>query len=84
MPERLHRHLATSYDQKQHGCSGDSEDLVKSAAALVTAFGFDLRPAQAAARELKISRTTETHSICPYCAVACGVIIHTLGDKAAT
>jgi formate dehydrogenase major subunit len=33
-------------------------------------------------RELKISRTTETHSICPYCAVACGVIIHTLGDKA--
>jgi formate dehydrogenase major subunit len=36
----------------------------------------------AQAKELKISRTTETHSICPYCAVACGVIIHTLGDKA--
>ena len=33
-------------------------------------------------RELKISRTTETRSICPYCAVSCGVIIHTLGDKA--
>src|SRR6266496_3990987 len=50
--------------------------------ALTTAFGFDVRPALAQARELKISRTTETHSICPYCAVACGVIIHTLGDKA--
>ena len=30
---------------------------------------------------LKISRTTETRSTCPYCAVGCGVIIHTLGDK---
>ena len=50
--------------------------------AVTTAFGFDLQPAIAQARELKISRTTETHSICPYCAVACGVIIHTLGDKA--
>ena len=51
--------------------------------AVTTAFGFDVTPALAKARELKISRTTETHSICPYCAVACGVIIHTLGDKAA-
>jgi len=51
--------------------------------ALTTAFGFDVRPALAQARELKISRTTETRSICPYCAVACSVIIHTLGDKAA-
>ena len=53
-----------------------------SGAALTTAFGFDARPALAQARELKISRTTQTHSICPYCAVACGVILHTLGDKA--
>ena len=52
-----------------------------SGAALTTAFGFDARPALAEARELKISRTTQTHSICPYCAVACSVIIHTLGDK---
>lgn len=51
--------------------------------AVTTAFGFDLQPALAQTRELKISRTTETHSICPYCAVACGVIIHTLGDGAA-
>jgi len=50
--------------------------------AVVTAFGFDVTAASAQARELKIARTTETHSICPYCAVACGVIIHTLGDKA--
>jgi len=53
-----------------------------SSAAATSTFGFDLRPALAQARELKISRTTQTHSICPYCAVSCGVIIHTLGDKA--
>lgn len=52
------------------------------AGAAATAFGFDLRPAAAAARELKISRTTQTHSVCPYCAVGCSVVIHTLGDKA--
>jgi formate dehydrogenase major subunit len=55
---------------------------VLTGGAVTTAFGFDVTPALAQARELKISRTTETHSICPYCAVACGVIIHTLGDKA--
>jgi formate dehydrogenase major subunit len=47
----------------------------------VSALGFDLEPAYAAVRELKISRTTETRSTCPYCSVSCGVIIHTLGDR---
>ena len=51
-----------------------------SAAALL--LGFDAKPALAQARELKIARTTETRSTCPYCSVSCGVIIHTLGDKA--
>jgi formate dehydrogenase major subunit len=46
------------------------------------AVGFDLSRARAEMRELKIARTTETRSTCPYCAVGCGVIIHTLGDKA--
>lgn len=46
-----------------------------------TALGFDLAPAYAAVRELKIARTTETRSTCPYCSVSCGVIIHTLGDR---
>jgi formate dehydrogenase major subunit len=45
------------------------------------ALGFDLHEARAEMREFKISRTTETRSTCPYCAVSCGVIIHTLGDK---
>ncbi len=51
-------------------------------AAISGALGFDLTPIHAQARELKISRTTETRSTCPYCSVSCGIIIHTLGDKA--
>ena len=43
--------------------------------------GFDLTPAYAQVRELKIARTTETRSTCPYCSVSCGVILHTLGDR---
>jgi len=50
--------------------------------AAATMFGFDLKPVYAAVRELKISRATETRSTCPYCAVSCGVLIYTLGDKA--
>jgi len=44
--------------------------------------GFDLKAAYAQTRTLKIARTTETRSTCPYCSVSCGVIIHTIGDKA--
>ena len=50
--------------------------------AAATVFGFDLVPAYAQLRELKIARATETRSTCPYCSVSCGVIIYTLGDKA--
>ena len=51
-----------------------------TAAALL--LSFDARPVLAQAEKLKIARTTETRSTCPYCSVSCGVIIHTLGDKA--
>jgi formate dehydrogenase major subunit len=47
-----------------------------------SAFGFDTAPVYAQAKTLKISQTTETRSTCPYCSVSCGVIIHTLGDRA--
>ncbi len=50
--------------------------------AVASVLGFNLQKALAQSRELKIARTTETRSLCPYCSVACGVIIHTLGDNA--
>jgi len=58
--------------------------FLKGSAAAVggaVALGFDLKEARAEMRQLKIARTTETRSTCPYCSVSCGVIIHTLGDK---
>jgi len=57
-------------------------DLLKIGAGGATLLGFDLTRALAEARALKISRTTETRSTCPYCSVSCGVIIHTQGDRA--
>src|SRR5436309_6520089 len=53
---------------------------VGGAAAAV--FGFDLKPAFAQLRTLKIARASETRSTCPYCSVSCGVIIYTIGDRA--
>ena len=50
--------------------------------AAISAFGLDVTPVYAQAKTLKIARTSETRSTCPYCSVSCGVIIHTLGDKA--
>jgi formate dehydrogenase major subunit len=50
--------------------------------ASATVLGFDLKPAYAQLGELKIARAAETRSTCPYCAVGCGVIIYTLGDRA--
>jgi formate dehydrogenase major subunit len=52
------------------------------AAAGWASFGFDLQPAWAQVRELKISRATEVRSVCPYCAVGCSMIAYVLGDRA--
>jgi len=60
-------------------------DFIKIAAIGGTAasvLGFDLKPAYAQLRELKIAEASETRSTCPYCSVSCGIIIYTLGDKA--
>ena len=43
----------------------------------VSGKGFDLKPIAAHAQMLKTQYAKETISICPYCAVGCGVIVHT-------
>ena len=48
----------------------------------LSTLGFNVEKAWAQSKQLKIARTTETRSTCPYCSVSCGVIIHTIGDKA--
>ncbi len=44
--------------------------------------GMTPTPAVAAARQYKLSRAKETRSTCPYCSVACGILVYSMGDGA--
>jgi formate dehydrogenase major subunit len=44
--------------------------------------GFSPAVALAEVREFKLTRATETRNTCPYCAVACGILMYGLGDSA--
>ncbi len=46
----------------------------------VSALGFDLKPAYAASRQLKIRNAKEYRTVCPYCAVGCGTIAYVHGS----
>ena len=48
---------------------------------LIGGLGFDLSPAEAYARELRIKEARETTSVCCYCSVGCGILVHTKGGK---
>ncbi len=48
----------------------------------IALLGFTPEPAIAEVREFKLARATETRNTCPYCAVACGIVMYSLGDKA--
>lgn len=43
--------------------------------------GFSLDPVEAKADEFSLRYAKETTTICPYCAVGCGMIVHTLGGN---
>src|SRR5690625_2009236 len=44
--------------------------------------GIAPEPAQAAVRQYKLAKMKETRSTCPYCSVACGILIYSMGDGA--
>jgi formate dehydrogenase major subunit len=52
-----------------------------SASSLAT-LGFSPNQVLAEVRQYKLERTTETRNTCPYCSVACGLLMYSLGDKA--
>lgn len=54
--------------------------VVSGGVAGTSTLGFPTKKAEAATRQLKISRAREVHSVCPYCAVGCGMIAYVLGD----
>ncbi|KAI3593496.1 Formate dehydrogenase O alpha subunit, selenocysteine-containing [Cupriavidus sp. U2] len=53
--------------------------LAGSSLALI---GFAPDVALAEVRAYKLARTTETRNTCPYCSVACGLLMYSLGDNA--
>lgn len=56
-----------------------STSLAASSLALL---GFSPRQALAEVRQFKLLRAAETRNTCPYCSVACGVLMYSLGDRA--
>jgi formate dehydrogenase major subunit len=48
-----------------------------AAGVMVLGLGMDLKPVKAYAQTLKIRYAKESTTICPYCAVGCGIIVHT-------
>ncbi len=48
-----------------------------AAGTVMGGLGFDLSPAEVYAQELRIKGAKETTTICCYCSVGCGIIVHT-------
>jgi formate dehydrogenase major subunit len=46
----------------------------------VSGLGFDLSPIEAHAQQYKLVNARESKTICPYCSVGCGAIVHTRLD----
>jgi len=44
--------------------------------------GFSPTAVLAEVRNFKLERTSETRNTCPYCAVGCGILMYSIGDKA--
>jgi len=51
-------------------------------ASSVAYLGFSPEAALAEVRAFKLAHTKESRSICPYCSVSCGVLMHTMGSGA--
>ena len=50
---------------------------ISGSTVLLGSLGINLDPARAYAQGLRIKDAKETKTICPYCAVGCGIIVHT-------
>lgn len=48
----------------------------------IAALGFSPADALAEVREFKLAGSAETRNTCPYCSVSCGLIMHSMGDRA--
>ncbi len=54
---------------------------ISGSSVLLGSLGISLDPEKAHAQELRIKGVKETHTICPYCSVGCGINVHTKDGK---
>ena len=54
---------------------------ISGTALMASGLGISLKPVAAHAQPLKIKYAKETTTICPYCAVGCGIIVSTRNGK---
>ena len=47
----------------------------------LSSIGTALAPEEAAAQELRIKNAKQTTTVCPYCSVGCGIVVHTINGK---
>lgn len=74
--------IALDWRSIKNGRTGKSSARRRKGSPPISSTYFDLTPAYAEIRPLKIARASETRSTCPYCSVSCGVIIYAQGDGA--
>jgi formate dehydrogenase major subunit len=54
---------------------------ISGSTVLLGSLGINLDPAKAYAQGLRIKDAKETYTVCPYCSVGCGIIVHTKDGK---
>ena len=55
--------------------------MAGTAVGALAGLGADLQPKVARAEELRIRNAKVYPSVCPYCAVGCGLLVHTVDDR---
>jgi len=54
---------------------------ISGGSVVIGSLGINLNPAKAYAQGLRIKNAKQTYTVCPYCSVGCGLIVHTVDGK---
>ena len=66
---------------RRHFLKVSSVAATSTAVGALTALGADLGPKVARAQQLRIQNAKTFPSVCPYCAVGCGLLVHTVDGQ---
>jgi formate dehydrogenase major subunit len=75
------RELGSHKRKRSTSMNVSRRDFLKTSGAALAGGGLGIRSTTSHARELKLKSTRKTTTICPYCAVGCGIIVHTRAGK---